>query len=66
MRYYKRIEDGYLVCIGTGVGDVEITEEEYHEILTVIQNKPGADVGYDYRLKEDLTWALIESTVTCQ
>lgn len=60
MRYYKLIEDGYLLGIGTGAGGVEITKEEYDEILSLVQNKPAADTGYDYRLKEDLTWELIE------
>lgn len=53
--FYKTIIDGYLVSIGTG-GNTEITESEYNEILTTIQNKPTAQDGYGYRLKEDLTW----------
>ena len=60
MRYYKLIESGYIIGIGTGIGGVEITEGEYNEIITIIQNKPEADIGYDYLLKEDLTWELVE------
>ena len=60
MRYYKIVESGYLVVIGTGNGGAEITKEEYENILTVINEKPIAENGYDYRLKEDLTWELYE------
>lgn len=55
MRYYKQIIDGYIISIGTGAGNTEITEEEYNSILSLIQNRPQAD-GKDYRLKTDLTW----------
>lgn len=60
MRHYKMIENGYIPAIGTGPGGVEITEEEYNEILAVIRAKPEAEAGYDYRLKEDMTWELTE------
>ena len=60
MRYYKIVESGYLVVIGTGNGGAEITKEEYENILTVINEKPIAESGYDYRLKEDLTWETYE------
>ena len=56
MRYYKTIENGYLVSVGEGVGGTEITEAEYNEILSEIRNKPTARDGYGYRLKTDLTW----------
>lgn len=60
MRYYKIIENGYLVGIGTGVGGIKITEEEYNSLLEHIHNRPDAEEGYGYRLKEDLTWELYE------
>ena len=60
MRYYKLIENGYLTAIGTGVGGIEITEEEYNSLLTHIRNRPEAPSGYGYRLKEDLTWETYE------
>lgn len=60
MRYYKLIENGYLIAIGTGVGGIEITEEEYNSILAHIRSCPEAPEGYGYRLKEDLTWELYE------
>ena len=60
MRYYKLIENGYIIAIGTGVGGIEITEEEYNSILVHIRSCPEAPSGYGYRLKEDLTWELYE------
>lgn len=39
MRYYKIIDNGVLFAIGTGYGGEEITEEEYNELLTEIQQK---------------------------
>lgn len=56
MRYYKQIENGYILAIGTGNGGTEITESEYNEILAVIQSKPPRTETTDYRLKTDLTW----------
>lgn len=63
MRNYKSIENGYIIYIGIGNGGVEITETEYNEILTAIQNKPVARDGYDYRLKTDLSWEEYEKTI---
>lgn len=56
MRYYAQYNDsGKLIAIGTGPGGTEITEAEYNEIMSIIQNRPTAD-GKGYRLKTDLTW----------
>lgn len=56
MRYYKQISGDYLPAIGTGNGgDVEITEDEYNEILAVVQSCPNED-GKGFHLKTDLTW----------
>ena len=60
MRYYKIIEDGYVLSIGTGSGGSEITKEEYDDIISVIRSAPTAESGYQYRLKADLTWELVE------
>ena len=60
MRYFKQIENGYLVAIGTGYGGTELTEEEYADLLAHIKARPTPESGYDYRLKEDLTWELYE------
>lgn len=60
MRFYKSIESDYITAIGTGGGGVEITETEYNEIMSVIQNKPPRTETTDYHLKEDLTWEAYE------
>lgn len=60
MRYYKLIDNGYILAIGTGNGGEEITESEYDEIMTVIRNHPVRE-GYGYRLKTDLTWEEYEN-----
>ena len=38
----------------------EISEEEYNIILTTIKTMPQAPQGFEYRLKEDLTFELIK------
>ena len=55
MRYYKQIIDNYLTAIGTGPGNIEITEAEYNQIISIIQNRPQSE-GKGYRLKTNLTW----------
>ena len=62
-KYFKNIEDDYIVSISTGCGAEEITQEEYDNILSVIRSRPIPEVGYDYRLRTDLTWELIEVEV---
>ena len=40
MRYYAQYnESGKLLAIGTGLGGIEITEEEYNRLLTEIRTK---------------------------
>ena len=60
MEYYKQVADGYIQAIGTGGNGTEITETEYNEIMSVIQNKPAGTETADYHLKEDLTWEEFE------
>lgn len=60
MKYYKRITGEYIHGIGTDCGGIEITEAEYNEILSVIQNRPAPEPGYGYRLKTDLTYERYE------
>ena len=55
MRYYKQTSNNYIIAIGTGAGDTEISEAEYNDIMAIIQNLPAAE-GKGYRLKTDLTW----------
>lgn len=61
MKYYKTINDGYLVSVGTGTGGTEITESEYNGLLSIIHNRPIPQSGYDYKLRADtLEWELVE------
>ena len=55
MRHYKQTSADYIIAVGTGSGNTEISEVEYNNILTVIRNRPAAE-GKGYRLKTDLTW----------
>ena len=63
MRYYKQIENGNIIAIGTGGGGLEITETEYNAIMAVIQNKPPRTETTDYHLKTDLTWEEYERPI---
>lgn len=60
MRFYKVVSDQYLLSIGVGMAGEEITEIEYTNILTAIQNKPTPPDGFDYRLTNSLEWDLYE------
>ena len=55
MKYNKQVSNGYISAIGTGHGGVEIMEDEYNEIMAIIQSCPAAE-GKGYSLKTDLTW----------
>lgn len=63
MKWFKNIKDDYITVIGTGIGDVEITQEEYENILSVVRNRPTPEAGFDYKLRTDLTWELVEAPV---
>lgn len=56
MKFYKVIEDGYIVAIGVNIGGVEIEKSEYERLLNIIQNKPVVSEDFDYRLDTDLKW----------
>ena len=60
MRYYKIIYNGYIQRIGIGDGGIEISQEEYENLVQIINNKPVAESGYVYKLKENLAWELYE------
>ena len=60
MKYYRNELNGYIISIFTGCGEIEITKEEYDNIMNLIKNRPIAEDGYVYILKTDLTWELIE------
>ena len=54
---YKQIEDNILVVIGVskalGEGQIEITEDEYNNILSVIKNKPEDTDTIIYKLNAE-------------
>lgn len=56
MRYFKEIENGFIIAISKDYGTIEITKNEYNEILSIIHNRPTTREGFDYKLREDLTW----------
>lgn len=60
--YYKIVDDGYIVGFGTAGNDecTAIAEQEYTQIRAVFADKPTPPEGYDYLLKSDLTWELVE------
>lgn len=60
MSYYKIVKDSYIPQIGLDCGGEEITKAEYDEIAATIDARPTPPDGYDYRLKTDLTWELVE------
>lgn len=63
MKYVKQTQNGYIISIGINSYGEKITEAEYNEILAVIESKPTPREGYDYRLREDLTWEEFELPV---
>ena len=54
---YKQIENNILVAVGEAKaiweGQTEITEEEYNNILSIIQNKPEDTESIIYKLHAD-------------
>ena len=54
--------DGYIVAFGKA--ETEESTEEYIRLTEVMKSKPIAESGFDYRLKEDLTWELFELPVS--
>lgn len=61
--YQKNIENGYITSIVKGVNNGNITETEYNQIMSIIKNRPIAPEGYDYLLKDNLTWKLIKDNI---
>lgn len=56
MKYYKNLNANCIQSLSVGVGGVEITEDEYNQILDVIKNKPVDVPGYYFKLTVDLQW----------
>ena len=61
MSYYKTIDDGFISQIGSGDYGTAISEQEYNDLLAIIQAAPTAPTGYAYKLRADnLEWELVE------
>lgn len=60
MRYYKTVEDGLIVAVGKGAGNIEITEEEYTKLMALVKDRPAAPEGFEYALTEEAKWELCE------
>lgn len=61
MRYFKNIENSFIVTLSTNYGLTEITEAEYKNIMAIIPTAPAAYEGYAYMLRADtLEWELVE------
>lgn len=56
MKYYKNADNGYIKCLSTEAGQMEITEAEYTQILSICKNKPADTEDYYYRLTDTLQW----------
>lgn len=63
MKYTKQSENGYISFVGVNSAGEEISEAEYNSIMNAIRTKPEVSEGYDYLLKTDLTWELVEVEV---
>ena len=55
MSKQKVVDNGYITAIGVGLIGEDITDDEYNQILGILQTAPSAE-GKGYRLKTDLTW----------
>ena len=62
--FYKIVDDGgYITGFGTNGSDsmTAITEEDYNSLLTMFSNRPTAEEGHAYILRDDpREWVLIE------
>ncbi len=61
MRYFKTLRDGYILTVGIGNIETEITQEEYNSLYEMFMSMPSEN-GYDFLLKADsLTWEKVEA-----
>lgn len=59
--YYFTSRDGIITSAGELAGRFsEISAEKYETISEMLENKPTAEPGYDYRLTESLEWELFK------
>lgn len=58
--YKKVLCNGYILGVGIVAQGGNISKEEYDTLTAVFNNAPECEVGYYYRLKENLVWELCE------
>lgn len=63
MRYFMNFDGEYIFSVGKGIGDMEITKEEYENIVSIVNNRPKSGTGFSYKLRKDLTWEKVEVPV---
>lgn len=63
MTWFKTTQNGYILSISTGLGQQEISQAQYEELLACLMARPAAPQGKGYRLKEDLTWEVYDLPV---
>lgn len=61
----KILDGNYISCIlsGNNVRGIEVTDEDYNNILEIINSCPTAPEGFAYRLTVNLEWELYELPV---
>ena len=57
---YKRVENNYIIAAGDSLVGIPITDVEYEDICSAVKSRPSPPDGYDYMLRTDLTWELVE------
>lgn len=58
---YKIIQGGYVIAVGSGHRGTIISEDEYNNLLAIVENEPTPPEGFVYRLRADtLEWELVE------
>ena len=60
MEYKIVITDGYILGVGEVPNGGNISKAEFDRMTDIINQKPTAPEGYDYKLTEGLEWELFE------
>lgn len=58
--YAKMLDDGIIIAVGENIAGEEISKTEYNAILSALSERPTAPSGYEYVLRADLEWVLVE------
>ena len=61
-RFFKKVEGDYLISIGQdGFNGETITEEEYNNLKSIVDNKPDDTERHYYKLRADtLEYEMVE------